>query len=278
MRPLAASTKRAASTGLKVAAAGADLLRRVPSGVVVLIYHRVGGLTRSAVDLQTDLFEQQVEELAAAGRIVSIDDAVELLDGITAVDGPPKVVLTFDDGTADWVEGVLPVLERHRAPATFYVATDFVEQGRSFPNDGRPISWSGLAGLVASGLATIGSHTHTHALLDRANGRDTARELDLSVGLLSDRLGVACDHFAYPKALPGAPAAEAEVRARFRTAALAGSRVNRFGGTDLHRLARTPIQVSDGMRWFRRKADGGLRLEDIARAAIDRRRYAGATA
>jgi len=124
---------------------------------------------------------------------------------------------------------------------------------------------------------TIGSHTHSHLLLDRADGPTTADELDRSVGLIGDRLGVAVDHFAYPKALAGSPAADAEVRRRFRTAAIAGTRLNRWTSTDLHALTRTPIQVTDGMRWFARKADGGLRLEDDLRRRANRRRYAEAT-
>jgi hypothetical protein len=97
------------------------------------------------------------------------------------------------------------------------------------------------------------------------------------VGLLADRVGVAARHFAYPKALPGSPAADAEVRRRFTTAAMAGTHLNRWTGTDLHQLARTPIQVTDGMRWFARKADGGLRLEDQLRRRVNRSRYAEAT-
>ena len=41
-------------------------------------------------------------------------------------------------------------------------------------------------------------------------------------------------------------------------------------------LHRSPIQVSDGLRWFRRKAAGGLSLEDDLRRLRNRRRYAGA--
>ena len=85
-----------------------------------------------------------------------------------------------------------------------------------------------------------------------------------------------CRHFAYPKALGGSPEAEAEVRRRFRTAALAGTRPNPWGATDLHRLRRSPVQISDGVRWFRRKAAGGLGLEDDLRRLRNRRRYAGA--
>jgi len=103
-----------------------------------------------------------------------------------------------------------------------------------------------------------------------------ADELDRSIGLIGDRLGVAADHFAYPKALPGSPAADAEVRQRFRSAAVAGTVPNEFGRTDPYSLSRSPIQVADAMRWFTHKAEGGLGLEDRVRRRLDRRRYATA--
>lgn len=269
-----AHLKRGLSGAVKVAAAGADALRRKEPGLVILIYHRVGGRTASQVDLPTTLFEEQVAALAASGRLVTLDAGLERLR-TGALDDEP-VVLTFDDGTADWVEEALPVLVRHQAPATFYVATDFVERSLPFPGGGHPISWAGLRELAASGVATIGSHTHTHALLDRADGPGAAAELERSIELIGERLGLACEHFAYPKALLGSPAAEGEVQARFRSATVGGSRANP-AGADAHRLCRTPIQVADGMRWFTRKAAGGMRFEDTARSLLNRGRYAGAT-
>ena len=269
--------RRGAGLAVKAGAAAIDRLDRPDPGIVFLIYHRVGGRTPSNVDLPTEVFEEQVAELASAGRIVTIDEATERLRSPAGEKVPRPVVLTFDDGTDDWADIVLPVLDRHRAPATFYVATDFVERQLPFPGDARPITWSGLAELAASGLATIGSHTHTHALLDRADATLAADELDRSVGLIGERLEVDCRHFAYPKALLGSPAAEGEVRRRFTTATVAGSVANVPDRSDLHRLTRTPIQTTDGMRWFRRKADGGLRHEDRARSLLNRGRYAGAT-
>lgn len=268
------SPKRTIGSAVKVAAAGADLLRPSGPGLVVLIYHRVGARTGSEVDLATKLFDEQVGELSAAGRLVSLDDGLARLAAADLADRP--VVLTFDDGTADWADEAMPILVRHQAPATFYVATDFVDRGLSFPGDGKPISWAALADMASSPLVTVGSHTHTHALLDRADGPTAATELDRSIELIGEHLGVACQHFAYPKALLGSPAAEGAVRSRFRSAMIAGTRVNPVGA-DVHRLHRTPIQVSDGMRWFRRKAAGGMRLEDSARHVLNRRRYAGVT-
>ena len=62
------------------------------------------------------------------------------------------------------------------------------------------------------------------------------------------------------------------MRARFRSATLAGTRANRYCATDPFRVARSPIQVSDGMRWFRHKVAGGLAFEDTVRRAAHRAR------
>jgi peptidoglycan/xylan/chitin deacetylase (PgdA/CDA1 family) len=259
---------------VKWAASAADALRR-PEGLVFLIYHRVGARTPVSVDLPRPLFADQLAALSAAWLPVSLDAAAGLVARPAAPSGPPPICLTFDDGTTDFVEEALPELVAHRVPVTLYVATDFVETGRSFPDDGRPVSWAGLRDALSTGLVTVGSHTHTHRLLDRVDGPEAAAELERSIGLIEDRLGIACRHFAYPKALRGSPAAEQEVRRRFTTAAVGGTRPNAYGRTDPYRICRSPVQVTDGMRWFRRKAAGGMALEDDLRSLRNRRRYAG---
>lgn len=266
--------KRAALGAVKRMAAGVDRITPSRPGVVVLLYHRVGRRSSVEVDLPRSLFAEQMA--AIAGRAVPLDGALDALAGPPPEAGPGPVAVTFDDGTADFVEEAVPVLVEHGVPALLYVATAFIEEGRSFPHEGAPASWAALADAVSTGLVTIGSHTHTHALLDRADPDAVADELDRSQALIEDRIGVPAHHFAYPKAVAGSPAAEAAVRARFRSAALAGTRANRYGATDPHRLARSPIQVSDGMRWFGAKLDGGMGLEDRLRQVINRGRYAGA--
>jgi len=259
---------------VKFTACVADTVRR-PRGLVVLIYHRVGGRTGVSVDLPRPLFAQQLSAMAAGWAPVTIDAAAGLLTRPVSPPDPPPITVTFDDGTADFVDEALPELVERRIPTTLYVATDYIESGHPFPNDGQPASWAGLRDALSTGLVTIGSHTHTHRLLDRVDGLEAAVELDRSIGLIEDRLGVPCTHFAYPKALRGSPAAEREVRRRFRTAALAGTRPNAYGATDLHRLHRSPVQVSDGIRWFRRKAAGGMAFEDELRTLRNRRRFVG---
>ena len=184
-------------------------------------------------------------------------------------------MITFDDGTADFTEHAVPALQRHGLPATLYVATRFVEHGEAFPWGAPPTTWEALADIDADARITIGSHTHAHWLMDRLAREEIDADLDESIDLLRDRLGVDPAHFAYPKAVAGSPAAEVAVRRRFRSAALARSRVNRVGA-DVHRLWRTPVQRSDDATTFARKADGGLRLEGEARSVTARVRYRGA--
>jgi peptidoglycan/xylan/chitin deacetylase (PgdA/CDA1 family) len=261
---------------VKHAARAADRVRAPAPGLVVLIYHRVGRRAPLEVDLPLALFEEQVEALAAVGRVVTLDAGLDALEA-PAPGAAAPVVVTFDDGTADFAEVAMPVLARHRVPVTLYVATQFVDEGRSFPDAGTPLSWAALRDAHATGLVTVGSHTHSHALLDRLPGPATAAELDRSNDLIGEHVGEAPAHFAYPKAVLGSPAAQVEVAARYRSAALAGTRPNPFGRTDPLRLARSPIQLGDGMPFFRAKVAGGMRLEDDLRTVANRWRYRNLT-
>ena len=144
---------------VKEAAVAADAMRRPPRGVVVLIYHRVGGATDLELDLPVDVFAAQMEALAASGRVVTLGDALARLcepveDGDGGVRTDP-VVITFDDGTADFVDLAVPILERHRLPVTLYAATAFIDEARPFPGDGRPLSWRSLSDACATGVVNV---------------------------------------------------------------------------------------------------------------------------
>ncbi len=277
----AAAVKRGIRAGIRAAAMVADGRLGAGDGITVLGYHQVGGPVAGSVNLPLPLFEAQAAWLAEHAHVVSLDDAVARLTGDDKATAPlptdrPTVAITFDDGTADFVEHAVPVLARHGLPVTLYLATSFVEEGRSFWDDGTVLSWSALADALATGVVAVGSHTHTHVLLDRTPPDRIAEELDTSIQLIADRLGVEARHFAYPKAIGRGAAGDRAVRARFASAAVAGGGTNRPGRTDVHHLARQPVLVADGLRWFERKARGGLALEGRLRDRLDQRRYAGA--
>lgn len=260
---------------VKATAGAMDRIAPPPPGITILIYHRVGGGSRSDVDLDQGVFDDQLQYLVEHHRVLTLDEAAAELAAGSAEPARPGVVLTFDDGTADFTDVAVPLLVERGVPATLYVATSFVDDGTPFPWGAPPTSWAALRDAAATGYVTLGSHTHQHRLLDRLPPAELAADLDRSIDLLAATAGAPPVHFAYPKAVPPSAAAEIEVRRRFATAALAGGRVNRPGRTDLRRLGRTPVQASDSPHGFAAKAAGGLRLEGALRAAVASARYRG---
>lgn len=241
---------------------GGVATRRRPGDVVALLYHRVGA-GDGEISLPVGLFEQQLAALAGADRVLTLEEAI-------VADGEGGVVVTVDDGYRDFHDVVLPLLMRYRVPAVLYLATALVA-GETPGNDRDPdvLHWSQLAEAIATGLVTVGSHTHTHADLSRASEQAAEAELRRSKELIEDRLGMACRHFAYPWAV-GSPAADRVVRRLFDTAALDAWRTNRRHAIDPWRLGRTPVLRSDGLSFFRAKVQGRLDGEALLYRVLGR--------
>jgi peptidoglycan/xylan/chitin deacetylase (PgdA/CDA1 family) len=246
-----------AATGVTTVARKASKALVLPLGigrtrrrgdVVILLFHRVGAGGRE-IDLPIEAFDRYVAELAAREPVVSLDEAVG--------PGPGGVVLSFDDGFRDFHEHVLPVLARHGVPAILYLATGLVANGAASSSGRDRLTWSSLEEIVGSGLITVGSHTHSHLDLSKATERDADEEMRRSKGLIEDRLGIECRHFASPYSVTSAGAQRA-ARRLFWTAATEAWRTNRRDRFDPYRLGRTPVLRSDGPVFFRAKARGVL--------------------
>lgn len=276
------TAKAGARRAVRTAARTADRLRPPPQGMVVLLYHQVGGPRPTAVNLPVGLFTEQMEVLAASQRVRDLDAGLEWLagngdasgsDATTSSGDAPPVVITFDDGTPDVIEHALPVMERLGLPFVLYVATQWIDEGRSFWRDGTVLGWEGLREAHSTGLVTIGSHTHGHLWANVTPAAQYGADLDRATALLEDNLGVHPEHFAYPKAYPPTPEVAAEVRRRFSSAALGECRANVRGATDPYRLTRSPLQPIDEMDGFHAKVAGGMHLEDRVRSLAGNVRF-----
>ena len=112
------------------------------------------------------------------------------------------VVLTFDDGFADFYTAALPILQEYNFLATLYIVTAFV--GRTslwLQHEGeaqRPmLSWEQVASISAAGIE-CGGHTHTHPQLDTLSSTQAREEIVECKRILEQRLGQEIESFAYP--------------------------------------------------------------------------------
>lgn len=91
--------------------------------LTTFLFHKVplkaDPLTSDELDL--DHFERILDFLTEHGNIVALSEASAALGRGTLPER--AVALTFDDGYAEWVDNVAPVLLRRNLPATFFVTT-----------------------------------------------------------------------------------------------------------------------------------------------------------
>lgn len=65
----------------------------------------------------------------------------------------------------------------------------------------RKLSWEQVREIAAEPLFTIGSHTHTHAMLSYCTPNQREDEIATSIRLLRERVRMTTRHFAYPEGL-----------------------------------------------------------------------------
>jgi peptidoglycan/xylan/chitin deacetylase (PgdA/CDA1 family) len=117
--------------------------RRAVGGrrVLILSYHRVvadfaGEAKRSlyTLNIEQKTFRRHLEVLQESHDVVSLDDALSVLDG-TRQAARDVAVVTFDDGYRDVYQHAFPVLRDLRIPAVLYVPSGFVGTSRRLGHD-----------------------------------------------------------------------------------------------------------------------------------------------
>jgi peptidoglycan/xylan/chitin deacetylase (PgdA/CDA1 family) len=96
------------------------------------MYHRVVRLSADPWQLAVHpvYFEQHLQVLRRRFRVIAVNDLVkQLRKGYVASN---SVCITFDDGYGDNFINAKPLLEKYQSPATFFVATRFINRKHLF--------------------------------------------------------------------------------------------------------------------------------------------------
>jgi peptidoglycan/xylan/chitin deacetylase (PgdA/CDA1 family) len=132
--------------------------------------------------------------------------------------GPGSAALTFDDGLADNLHELVPVLREEGARATVFVVSEWLGKPYPYRPASRMLTTEELVDLHRAGVE-IGGHTATHPDLTTVSASTAERDLRAGRETLEDLIGAAVDVLAYPYGRATAESREAAGRAGFRAAA-----------------------------------------------------------
>jgi len=246
-------------------------------GVGILMYHRVGaapaGVPAPTWTVAPEAFRAQIAGLKALGY--SIRPLGEIVAALKAGEPivPRTTALTFDDGYACVHTDAFPVLRSLDTPATVFLATGFIGAAAVFPFDGwgkrhhgaapaplwHPLTWDACRAMAASGLVTLGSHTHSH--LNYA--KDLAglnADLAQSLARLTAELGEGARPFAYPGGATSLGLASASMAAAVKAAGFTAAFTTDYGrataADDPYLLPRYEVTGDDDADTIAAKLEG----------------------
>lgn len=180
--------------------------RRRQQFPVTILFHHLTSDRPKVMGLPTAAFARHVRYLKKHYRIVSLDDAIAMLEANLVT--VPTVVLTFDDGYADNFAGLRAVAEIEGVPVTVCVCTQHVADGSELAHDlargerGFPsLNWDQVRYLDRHGI-TIVSHTRTHFDCGTDDAGALDGEIEGSRRDLEAALGHPVDVLALPLGKP----------------------------------------------------------------------------
>lgn len=165
--------------------------------LIILMYHRVGQYRKKPLLIPSASFAKQLQFLK---------------NGPFKVDNRPsrnesQVILTFDDGYADFYTEVFPLLKKYKLPAILFICPNIIDKNLDFPWDkqyfknmnNNKLTWSQVREIASSNLVEIGAHTLNHPDLDKISLAEAEKEITLSKKAIEDNLNRPCRYFAYPR-------------------------------------------------------------------------------
>ena len=216
------------------------------------MYHSIDADGRDRLAISPELFASQMAFLVENNfQVISLETAVKKLKSDASLDR--SIVLTFDDGYLDFLTNALPILERHRFPATLFIVTQ-LNEARWRSNSTPLLTGEDINEVKARGVS-LGSHTATHRDLTELDEDTLNAELAESRAAIAS-FGETFIPFAYPGGTFTPRERAAVEAAGYDCGVIVGGRWGNGPETDPFLLKREPMLASDSSVWFQKRVNG----------------------
>lgn len=180
---------------------------------VIILFHHLVSDRPHRMGCSTDHFLRHIRFLKRHYRVVSLEQAMQLLKGGRICQ--PTAVITIDDGYQDNYLTLRAIRACTNIPTTLFLSTDYLGSQREFDHDLQfeqhgflPLTWPQVAQMAREGF-DIGSHTRTHFDCGSRDKSRLTREIENSKAILEQRLGIPITMFSFPFGYPANMSEEA---------------------------------------------------------------------
>ena len=159
------------------------------NGVITLMYHRFNENKYPSTNIRNEIFIAHLNEINNL-KIEFI--TFEKFENVIKTNMDKNyILLTIDDAFESFYVNAWPILKSKKIPFILFVST------REIGKHGY-MTWKQIKEIVASDLATIGNHSHTHEYLIDWKDNEIKSDLETSIKIFKNELGFSPKIFSYP--------------------------------------------------------------------------------
>ncbi|HXS64350.1 MAG TPA: polysaccharide deacetylase family protein [Streptosporangiaceae bacterium] len=217
--------------------------------VPILMYHEITAepVLSGRLAVPPDTFAQQLGYLKAAGyHTLTAGQFANALAWKAPL--PPKpVVLTFDDGFADFYYTALPLMQSLGLAGTLFVTSGWTGASGGYLSEHSPpgmLTGEQIREIADAGIE-IGAHSVTHPELDQISAGSLRQELVGGKQALEDLLGVPVPGLAYPFGYSSKAVRDSAAAIGYEYACAVG---NRLASTGADRFALPRLTIGRSTR------------------------------
>lgn len=132
---------------------GVEVSKKIP----VLCYHRFGVEVADSMTIKNSAFSEQMEWLKTNGyTVISLDTAMQYLQGRVKTIPAKSVVITVDDGHKSVYTDMAPIVKKYKIPVTLFIYPSAISNAKY------AMTWDQLHDLETTKLFHVESHTYWH--------------------------------------------------------------------------------------------------------------------
>ena len=219
-------------------------------GIPILMYHYVDDIPVPSA-INPDLFKKEMVFIKDNCNPIFISDLIEYVERRKTLPHN-SVLITFDDGTADFYSNGFPIIEELKIPIILYITTGYI--GSYMPSLShnwryKMLEWNEVKEISQCENIEIGAHSVTHPRFNLISNGEIRYEVVKSKDVLEEQIGKPVVHFSYPKGYTNDEIIEIVEDAGYKTAVTSDHGYAKVGD-NLYTLSRIWMQKQQSFNNF----------------------------